>query len=146
MENACITQQFEVQQKKRSSLSDQYNLILAFLSLFFSMILLSLVNPLEQQEDSLIQKTPFTSEFLEANTLDLYEKNNVGIRGYLQNKHLYSNLRILTLTSKSLYQMFFLFYLAKCENIHSLIPFHIYTFSFEISPAVGKYKYQNIRT
>lgn len=74
VENACITQQFEVQQKKRSSLSDQYNLILAFLSLFFSMTLLSLVNPLEQREDSLIQKTPFTSEFLEANTLDLYEK------------------------------------------------------------------------
>ncbi|GAB0190149.1 hypothetical protein GRJ2_001480200 [Grus japonensis] len=39
-----------------------------------SMTLLSIVNPLKQREDSLIQKTHFASEFLEANALELYEK------------------------------------------------------------------------
>lgn len=74
VENACIAQQFEVQQRKCSSPSDQYSLILTFLSLFSSMTLLSCVNLLEQWEDSLIQKTHFTSEFLEANALEFYEK------------------------------------------------------------------------
>lgn len=72
VENACITQQFEVQQRKCSSPSDQYSLILTFL--FSSMTLLSCVNLLQQWEDSLIQKTHFTSEFLEANALEFYEK------------------------------------------------------------------------
>jgi len=37
------------------------------------MTLLTPVNPLAQQEDSLIQKAHLTSELLEANTLELYE-------------------------------------------------------------------------
>lgn len=41
--------------------------MLTFLSLFFSITYLSLVNPLEKLGDSLVQKTQFTFEFLEAN-------------------------------------------------------------------------------
>lgn len=55
--------------KKIQFPSDQRALILALLSLFFSMTLLSLVNPLEQQEDDWVQKTHLTSELLEANAL-----------------------------------------------------------------------------
>lgn len=45
---------------------------------------------------------------MEANTLQMYEKNKAETGGYLQNKHLHSDIKILSWTSKSLYQMFFI--------------------------------------
>jgi len=112
--------------------------MLTFLSLFFSITYLSLVNPLEKLGDSLVQKTQFTFEFLEANIRITWGQKKWR-QGYLLNTQLYSDLRILPLVSG------FYSYLVKYENLHSLIPFCVYTFSFDILQ-FGICKYQNIRT